>query len=231
MWRVLDPGSPVAKYGLDTPLPDGDLPEILRDPGAVPAPAKPETGFTPIRGVPLPETGSVEALRYPDGKPQPGCPPSWLARTDEFLALLRDYPCDNLDREAIQKLTGLGRSGAANLMNRFGAEKLGHSFVIGRMVLIDRLREARKTPGFTWIVKHRVRVGETIEQAKLSQRARALSVQPLRGKPAFDEIPGAELSGVADLTFRCADRIELLAKLHAFSEAIAREPDRFLCLL
>lgn len=227
MWRVLDPESPVAKYGLDTPLPDGNLPEILRDPGAMPASAKPETGFTPVRGVPRPETGSVEDLRYPDGKPQPGCPPSWLAKTDEFLALLRDYPLDNLDRNAVQKLTGLGRSGAVNLMNRFGAEQWGHSFVIRKTVLIDGLREARKTPGFAWIVKHRVRLGETLEQARLSLRARALSVQRPRVEAAFDEIAGVDLNG-ADLSFRCADRLELVQKLYAFTKAIEREPDRFL---
>jgi hypothetical protein len=164
--------------------------------------------------------------RRPKREGSPNALPSWFGRIPVLIEQLHLTPADLLDRCAVEKLTGLQRTAAVDLMNAAGAHQIGKSLVITKGTLIARLRELQEHPSFSWKVDHRRRVSDELEEARATIRARAVKAPRPTAMRTFDELPGVQLGG-GELKIEYTDTQDLVGKLFAFAKAISREPERF----
>lgn len=135
-------------------------------------------------------------------------------------------PAEMIDRQAVEKLTGLQRSAAGELLRRLGAAQVGKSMAIGKGKLMARLREMQEAPEFTWVEERRARVADSIQEEKLVQNARKLTAPRPRMRE-LDEIPGVAI-GNGVLTVQFTGSQDLIGKLFGFAQAVLHDPDRFI---
>lgn len=151
---------------------------------------------------------------------------SWHPRIQQIIAVLESLTTETLDRQNCAKVFGIGRSAAVDTMRRFGAEQLGKSLVIQRVLLVERLKMLRDSPELVWKSSSSRRVADAIAEAQLLHGARKL-VAPRPKERVFDEIPGVVMRP-GQLTVDYTDSKDLISKLFGFANAVLREPDRFL---
>lgn len=104
--------------------------------------------------------------------------PSWLQRIPEMIEALALVEAERIDRPLVEQLFDLRRTAAADLMRRMGAEQCGRCWVIGRGLLMARLREVQEHPEFQWETARRERVVQVIDDAR---RERRRAVVPVTG--------------------------------------------------
>lgn len=175
------------------------------------------------------DDGRWECRRCNRLEPRPGqlnSYTSWQRRIPAIIEQLAAAPAEFIDRKTIEKLTGLQRTAAGELLKRLGASQVGKSMGIGKGKLVARLRDMQESPEFTWVEEHRARVSEAIDEEALLQRARKVTA-PRPKLREFDAIPGVAIGdGVMTVSFTSPQ--DLVGKLFGFAQAILQEPDRFI---
>ncbi len=153
--------------------------------------------------------------------------PLWFARVPEIIADLEAIELSVVDRAVIERLFGVRRRRAAQLMRAFGGYQAGRTFLVDRMQLIARLRKIEAGESFGFERERRERLAQTLEQVRRYRRAAAVVIPtspacyPAEGWPM-----GVELSpGTLKIAFN--QPLELLQKLFALSRTIAADYDRF----
>ena len=148
-----------------------------------------------------------------------------LPRIIEELRLLQ-VPV--LDRAAIEKLFGLKRRQAIQLLHRFGGYQAGRTFLVDRQELVEQLEAIRDGETFRYEQRRRRRLVVELESVRKYLRAAAVKI-PLRPQaryqidglpPDVDLQPGqlrVEFDGVEDL----------LAKLYELAQSAAQDFVRF----
>jgi len=81
--------------------------------------------------------------------------PPWLLLIPEIVAALETFDVPVVDRSTIERLFGLRRRRAIQLMHEFGGYQAGRTFLIDRKKFLDQLR--RLTEGEGWQVENRRR--------------------------------------------------------------------------
>lgn len=101
-------------------------------------------------------------------------PRTWLARSQEILAILRSSDADELDRAAIEKLFEIQRRAALNLMDQVGAIKgLRHS--VSRTSLLSWVERILTTEGQEFERRQRVNQQIAAEMAERHAHKQALT--------------------------------------------------------
>jgi hypothetical protein len=137
--------------------------------------------------------------------------PSWIQRIPEMMETLKSLKTERLDRQMIESLFDLRKTAAFHLLRRLGAERCGHSLVIGRACLLARLRELQDHPDWRWERERRTRIRTRIDDLNPSSRRRH-SLAPI-GAALQQQIDHIAIAGLPDtiqlapgrLTIRCRD--------------------------
>ena len=95
-------------------------------------------------------------------------PPRWLLAVPDAIRQLEALDRDLLTRRDVERLFGVSRARAAQLMRTFGAELVGASRVLRRTELLRQLRKYRQRAAFRGEEERRTRLVAELRQARLT---------------------------------------------------------------
>ena len=139
--------------------------------------------------------------------------------------MLADVSLPVVDRAVIQKLFGLGRRQAIELMHQFRGYKAGKTFLIGREDLIAQLDAICSADDFIREIGRREKLTASLESVRRTRQTEAVRI------PVAPDVfdcdmeslgPGVQLqAGKLEIEF--ADPLDLLGKLFRLSQAVAND--------
>ena len=95
-------------------------------------------------------------------------PPRWLLAVPDAVRQLERLDRDLLTRRDLERLLGVSRARAAQLMRTFGAELAGSSRVLRRADLLRQLKKLRGRAAFRNEEQRRARLVGELRQARLT---------------------------------------------------------------
>ena len=153
----------------------------------------------------------------------------WLVRIPEILAELAALDVPVLDRAACERLFGLRRRRAIDLMRAFGGYQAGRTFLIDRPKLVAQLEQLRDGSAFRMERQRKERLAGKLEAIRRLQKGAHVEIAV--GRDALnrrlpDLPPGVGLTpGALHIQFTSPE--ELLSKLFALAQAIGNDYEAF----
>jgi hypothetical protein len=146
---------------------------------------------------------------------------TWLLRLTEIRQQLTAMDAPVVDRAVFERLFGIRRRRAIQLMHYFDGYQSGRTFLLDRLALIEKLAPLEASAEFALEQRRRQRLVESLEKIR---RARAgarvtIAVSPVNHGALPD---GVQLDpGSMHITF--TDVQDLLTKLYATAQAAAMD--------
>ena len=160
--------------------------------------------------------------------------PIWFLRIPEILVELEALPVPFLDRPAVERLFGVRRRRANQLMAPFCGFQAGRTFLADRQQLLGWLRSLHSGQEFAMEERRRARVLASLEEARRIQSARRVRIAAAEETPPESTLgrlpPGIQLRP-GELRIEFADGQELLRRLLELSQAIMHDYAQFEALV
>jgi hypothetical protein len=154
---------------------------------------------------------------------------AWLLKIPDIVALLESFVVPVVDRAIVERLFGLRRRRAIELLHRFGGYQAGRTFLIDRKTLIEQLQRLAQGDEFQMESRRKERLDHQVDQLRRSQAATRVTipVEPeVLSRKLVDLSAGVALEpGHLHITF--ADAEDLLSKLYELSQVASNDFDRF----
>jgi hypothetical protein len=155
--------------------------------------------------------------------------PEWLLRLPEIRAELEHLGVPVVDRAGIERIFGLRRRRAIELMHEFGGYLAGRTFLMDRARLLEALQSLESGEDYTAEKRRRERLGDVVEASRehlISTQVR-IPVRTAAARASLDRLaPGVLLMpGMLSIEFR--HPIELLEKLYGLAQAISYDFEKF----
>lgn len=155
--------------------------------------------------------------------------PRWLLAIPDAIKQLEALDQDLLTRRDIERLFGVSKVRAVQLMRTFGADWTGHMLTLSRTALLRQLRRQRKRAAFRHEEARREKVVAEVRRARLTGIRVAVPVEALE----------ARLSGLPAGVSVEPDRIEVrfsgakdaVGRLYALAQALVSDYERFEALV
>jgi hypothetical protein len=151
--------------------------------------------------------------------------PAFFHRLDDILAELRALQISHLDRQAVQKLFGVGQRRARQLMAGLPALRAGNAVAVERLGLMARLENIQAGEPFARESARRARLGEHLANTRrllAARRVRLPAAADVRERSVRELGGGIELRpGELRILFFGAE--DLAAKLFELSQAMAND--------
>src|ERR1035441_6709897 len=155
--------------------------------------------------------------------------PEWLLRLPEIRAELEHLEVPVVDRSGIERIFGLKRRRAIELLHRFGGYEAGRTFLVERSGLLQALEALESQDGYVVERRRRERLRDVVEASRehlLATQVR-IPVRPAKSRPNLDRLaPGVHLAP-AMLSIEFLQPIDLLEKLYGLAQAITHDFDKF----
>ena len=156
-------------------------------------------------------------------------PPRWLLAVPDAIRQLETLDRDLLTRRDVERLFGVSRARAAQLMQTFGAALTGNQRTLPRTQLLRQLRRHRTRAAFRGEEARRTRLVAELRQARLT----GIRVAVPR------EARAARLSGLPDGVSVEPGRIEVrfsgakdaVGRLFALAQALTHDYEQFEALV
>ena len=154
--------------------------------------------------------------------------PEWLLRLPEIRAELEHLEVSVVDRAMIERIFGLKRRRAIELLHQFGGYQAGRTFLVERRGLLQALEALESEDGYVER-RRRERLRDVVEAFRehlLATQVR-IPVRPAKSRPSLDRlVPGVHLApGMLPIEF--LQPIDLLEKLYGLAQAITHDFDKF----
>jgi hypothetical protein len=152
--------------------------------------------------------------------------PSWIERVPKILETLEsDAAPPFLDRPAVERLFGVRRRQAIQLLHRFGGYQVGKTFLVPREAVIAFLRDPRRRAAAEFERRRFERVANALRESREQLYQRRIPI------PVAEETLRIDISGLpegirlvpGELSVRFEHPMELLQKLFALSQALAND--------
>src|SRR5664280_2682582 len=155
--------------------------------------------------------------------------PEWLLRLPDIRAELEHLDVPVVDRAGIERIFGLKRRRAIELLHQFGGYQAGRTFLLDRARLLEALKSLESREDYTAEKRRRERLRDVVEASREHMILTQVRI-PVRAaavRPSLDRLaPGVILSpGTLFIEFR--HPIELLEKLYELAQAISHDFERF----
>jgi hypothetical protein len=159
--------------------------------------------------------------------------PDWLLRLPDIRAQLECLDVPVVDRAVIERVFGLKRRRAIELLHQFGGYQAGRTFLLDRVRLLEALRSLESREDYTTEKRRRERLQDAVEAfrehlilTRVQIPVRAAAVRPSLNRLA----PGVLLlPGVLTIEFQ--HPVELLERLYWLAQAIGHDFEQFAGLL
>jgi hypothetical protein len=154
---------------------------------------------------------------------------TWLLRLPEIQEELGNMEVPVIDRAVFERLFGIRRRRAIQLMHFFGGYQAGRTFLLDRLQLMGQLEPIEAGAEFVLEAKRKQRLTEALERVR-RHHAGARVVLPIEAGELdgrLGDLPdGIQLEpGSLHVEFQKAE--ELLAKLFELSKAAANDFEAF----
>jgi hypothetical protein len=155
--------------------------------------------------------------------------PDWLLRLPDIRAQLEYLDAPVVDRAVIERIFGLKRRRAIELLHQFGGYQAGRTFLLDRVRLLEALRSLESREDYTAEKRRRERLQDVVEASRehmISTRVR-IPVRAAAVRASLDRLaPGVLLMpGMLSIEFR--HPVELLEKLYGLAQAISHDFEKF----
>ena len=155
--------------------------------------------------------------------------PEWLLRLPEIRAELEHLDVPVLDRCGIERIFGLKRRRAIELLHQFGGYQTGRTFLVERTGLLQALEALQSQDGYVAERRRRERLRDVVDASRehlLATQVR-IPVRPATSRPSLDRLaPGVHLTpGMLSIEF--LQPIDLLEKRYGLAQAITHDFDKF----
>jgi hypothetical protein len=156
--------------------------------------------------------------------------PTWLGRLDPAIAELRSLPWPWVDRATLERVLGVGRRRAQQLLAPLVRHQIGSNGVADREELIRHLEQMAAGQSGYYERRRRERFAETLEKLKESwtQQPRVLVEAPTDViNQEFADLPAGVSLRPGEIVVRFETAVEALEKLLALTMAAGNDLDRF----
>jgi len=154
--------------------------------------------------------------------------PAWLLHLSEIVEQLEVFDVPVVDRAIVERVFGLHRRRAIELLHRFGGYQAGRTFLIDRRLLIGQLRCLIEGEEFQREKCRKERLVGTIEQLQRYRAGSRVKIPtPRDDDRRMASLPTGIVLEHGHLHIEFAGTEELLAKLYELSQAASNDFDRF----
>jgi hypothetical protein len=155
--------------------------------------------------------------------------PQWLLRLPEIIAEFEQLDVPIVDRAIFEKVFGVGRRRAIQLMHHFEGHQVGRTFIIDRTVLLDGLRSVHSSDDFDHEHTRRLRVVEELLRLRKLAPGRTvrIPVEPKVRDHRLADLPAGIHLRPGELRMEFAGIEDLLRHLFELSQAILNDYRRF----
>ena len=156
--------------------------------------------------------------------------PAWLLKIPEIIIMLESFEVPVVDRAVIERLFGLRRRRAIELMHHLGGYQAGgRTFLVDRQVLIEHLRRLAAGEEFDRESRRRERLDHAVDEIRRYQAAARVKLPvpaDVQNRKLADLSAGVAL-GPGHLHVEFSGAEELLGKLYELAQAASNDYDRF----
>ena len=152
-------------------------------------------------------------------------PPRWLLAVPDAVRQLERLDRDLVTRRDLERLFGVSRARAAQLMRTFGAELAGSSRVLRRADLLRQLKKIRGRAAYRNEEQRRARVVGELRRARLTGIRVAVPVESLEARLAG--LPEGVTVEAGRIEVRFGSAREAVARLFALAQALTNDYERF----
>ncbi len=155
--------------------------------------------------------------------------PRWLLAIPDAIKQLEDLDQDLLTRRDLERLFGVSKVRAAQLMTAFGAGRTGHLLTLPRAELLRQLRRQRKRAAFRHEETRREKVVTEIRRARLTGIRVAVPVEALEARLAG--LPAGVSVEPDRIEVRFGGAQEAVGRLFALAQALTNDYESFEALV
>jgi hypothetical protein len=152
--------------------------------------------------------------------------PLWYDRLEEIVGELRAMEVAYLDRDAVEKLFGVGERRARQLMTGLSGVRVGNAMAVERVEMLARCEGLLRGDEVRLEKMRRVRVAESVEAAQRVWAGRRVQLERGRTTRVVGLPEGVEMGG-GEMRIRYSDAMELAEKLWKISQAMAGDWEGF----
>src|SRR5664279_1773833 len=145
--------------------------------------------------------------------------PEWLVRLPDIRAELEHLVVPIVDRAGIERIFGLKRRRAIELLHQFGGYRAGRTFLLDRARLLEALKSLESREDYTAEKRRRERLRDVVEASRehlILTRVQIL-VRAAAVRPSLDRLAPGVLLLPGVLTIEFQHPVELLEKLYWLS--------------
>ena len=151
--------------------------------------------------------------------------PRWLLAIPDAIRQLEKLDRELLTRGDVERLFGVSRARAAQLMRTFGAELAGYARVLRRTDLLRQLRQHRGRAVFRGEEQRRDRLTAEIRRARLTGIRVAVPIEALEAR--LSGLPEGVSVEPSRIEVRYQDATEAVGRLFALAQALTNDYERF----
>jgi hypothetical protein len=151
---------------------------------------------------------------------------TWLLRLTEIREELTAMDVPVVDRAIFERLFGVRRRRAIQLLHYFGGFQAGRTFLVDRLALLRQLEPLEESAEFALEQQRRQRLVDFLERLRRS-RAGAAVIIPVAPAHNGNLLPDGVQLDCGTLRVEFAEVRDLLAKLYAIAQAAAADFEAF----
>ena len=155
--------------------------------------------------------------------------PRWLLAVPDAIRQLETLDRDLLTRRDVERLFGVSRARAAQLMRTFGAELVGASRVLRRTALLRQLRTYRQRAAFRGEEERRTRLVAALRQARLTGIRVAVPREALEVR--LSGLPDGVSVEPGRIEVRFSGAQDAVGRLFALAQALTHDYEQFEALV
>src|SRR5579863_5382843 len=146
---------------------------------------------------------------------------AWLLKIPEIIPMLEAFAVPVVDRAIVERLFGLRRRQAIELLHRFGGYQAGRTFLVDRLVLIAHLRRLAEGESFQRESRRKERLEQAVDRLRRHQTVARIRIPVAPGvfSRKLAELPRGVRLEAGHLHIEFCGLEDLLAKLFEFSQA------------
>jgi hypothetical protein len=158
--------------------------------------------------------------------------PAWLLRVPEIIEEVRCLQGPVVDRAMLERMFGVRRRRAIDLMQRVGGYQCGRTYLVNREDILDWLERVKAEPSFQSEETRKRKLTGQLNELHRHRAASRITIPVLRdGLTRLPCLPEGITINPGTLTVLFATTEELLARLYAFSQLVADDFDAFCDML
>jgi len=152
---------------------------------------------------------------------------TWLLRLPAIRAELTAMEVPVVDRAVFERVFGVRRRRAIQLLHHFGGFQAGRTFLIDRLALLRQLEPLEESAEFALEQQRRQRLIDFLERLRRSRAGAAVSIPVVA--PAHNEalLPDGVQLDCGTLLIEFTEVRDLLGKLYAIAQAAAVDFEAF----